>query len=349
LKEQQWKIPFATARAKKHALARELELPAVVEPAGGEQLTVGAPTAGRFFHNPKLELAEGRRVAKGDVLGFVAPSVAGEDYGRIQLSLEEAQIDRERVQREIVRVEPLVAQGLLPERRLTELRSELASHDARLRSAKTRIGRVLAPGGAGGLPIRSTLAGVVAQVLVPNGEPVEAGAALARIGGTDHVWLRARFVAKPPSELAGARPTGARLSDGQRLELGESRARLLSALPVVDAASRVATWIVDVAPATGTASDLPVGSSVVLQVAVGAPRTVLAVPRSAVVEINTRPFVFVQTAGETFEKRAVEIGIASGQLTEITKGVAENERIVTLGGFDVHLAGLIASVESHRH
>jgi membrane fusion protein, heavy metal efflux system len=76
---------------------------------------------------------------------------------------------------------------------------------------------------------------------------------------------------------------------------------------------------------------------------------VLAVPRSAVVEINTRPFVFVQTEGESFEKRAVQLGGASGDLIEIEQGVTENERIVTRGGFDIHLASLMGSVESHRH
>jgi membrane fusion protein, heavy metal efflux system len=356
LKEQQWKIPFATAWAKKHPLSRELEVPATVEAAGGQQLTVGAPTGGRFFHNPKLELAEGRMIKKGDVLGFIAPSVAGDDYGRLQLGVDESRIDKERAELEIARIDPLVSQGLVPERRLIDLRAQLASSEARLQSAKTRLGRVIAPGGAGGLPIKSTLGGVVTQVLVPNGESVEGGAPLARIGGTDHVWIRARFVAKPPSELQGARPAAVRLPDRKRIELGESRARLLSSQPVVEPASRVATWIVDVAPLdAGNAAvakapkDLTVGASVVLQLAIGAPRTVLAVPRSAVVEINTRPFVFVQVDGENFEKRAVQIGGASGNLVEIEQGVSENERIVTRGGFDIHLASLMGSVESHRH
>jgi membrane fusion protein, heavy metal efflux system len=356
LKEQQWKIPFATAWAKKHLLSRELEVPATVEAAGGQQLTVGAPTGGRFFHNPKLELAEGRTIKKGDVLGFIAPSVAGDDYSRLQLGVDESRIDKGRAELEIARIEPLVSQGLVPERRLIDLRAQLASSEARLQSAKTRLGRVIAPGGAGGLPIKSTLGGVVTQVLVPNGEPVEGGAPLARIGGTDHVWIRARFVAKPLAELQGARPAAVRLPDRKRIELGESRARLLSSQPVVEPASRIATWIVDVSPldagnpaVSKAPSELMVGASVVLQLAIGVPRTVLAVPRSAVVEINTRPFVFVQVDGESFEKRPVQLGAASGDLVEIEQGLSQNERIVTRGGFDIHLASVMGSVESHRH
>jgi hypothetical protein len=40
-KESQWKIPFGTAWAAPRALAREIELPATVEPAGSDQLTIG--------------------------------------------------------------------------------------------------------------------------------------------------------------------------------------------------------------------------------------------------------------------------------------------------------------------
>ena len=46
LKESQWKIPFGTAWAAQQPIASELELPATVEPAGSDQLTIGA-TDGR--------------------------------------------------------------------------------------------------------------------------------------------------------------------------------------------------------------------------------------------------------------------------------------------------------------
>jgi RND family efflux transporter MFP subunit len=356
LKESQWKIPFGTAWAQERPLAKEMELAAIIEPAATDQLTLGAPTGGRFFHNPKLAVAEGLRIKKGDVLGSIAPTVAGDDFSRLQSAVEEARLAKEQTEREIERVEPLVKQNLLPERRLVELRNDLESHTARLKSAGGRLGRVVAPGGEGGLTIKSTLEGVVSQVLVPNGEPVEAGAPLVRIGGTDHLWIRARFVAKPASTLLDAKPTAVRLPSGEQIDLEKSGARFLSSLPVVDPASRVATWIVDVAPPgrDATASEksppnLRPGSSVVLSVRFGEPKTLLAVPREAVVEINTRPYVFVQTDGEHFEKRPVTLGQADGPWVHIASGVAKGERIVTKGGFDIHLAALMGTVESHRH
>ncbi|MEJ7732865.1 MAG: efflux RND transporter permease subunit [Polyangiaceae bacterium] len=349
LKESQWKIPFGTAWAEPRPLARELELPATVEPASSDQLTVGAPTGGRFFHNPKLALAEGLRIAKGDVVGTIAPTVAGDDFSRLQSGAEEARIAKEQTAREIARIEPLVKQGLLPDKRLIELQNELDAQTARAASAAGRLGRVTAPGGEGGIPIKSSLAGVVSRVLVPNGEPVEAGAALVRIAGSDHLWLRTRFVAKPAAALSDAVPIGARLSDGGRVDLTAMGAKFLSPLPIVDGESRVATWIVDVLPAAGAATALRAGASVVLRVRVGAPQTLLAVPAEAVTEINTRPYVFVQLDGEHFDKRAVVVGQRDGDWVHLVSGVKAGERVVSRGGFDIHLASLMGTIESHRH
>jgi cobalt-zinc-cadmium efflux system membrane fusion protein len=117
-------------------------------------------------------------------------------------------------------------------------------------------------------------------------------------------------------------------------------------LPALDPATRVATWIADV---EGAPPGLRTGAKVVLVVRAGKPRTAVAVPREAVVDINTRPVVFVQSDGEHFEKRAVTVGDADGPFIEIRSGVAKGERVVTRGGFDIHLASLMGTVESHRH
>ncbi len=358
LKESQWKIAFATAWAGQRSMAKEIELPATVEPAASDQLTVGAPTGGRFFHNPKLALAAGLRIKKGDVVGTIAPTVAGDDFSRLQFAVEDARIAKQQTKAEIKRIKPLVDQGLLPRRRLTELDNALSNHNAKLKSARRRLGRVVAPGGGGGLVLRSTLAGVVSQVLVPNGEPVEPGTALLRINGTERLWIRARFVARPASELIDAAPAAVRLPSGQRIDLSKGSASFLSPLPVIDPVSRIATWVVNVAPGTKTArpeqsrnnahASLRVGSSAVLAVRIGKPKTVLAVPTSAVIDINTRPYVFVQIDGESFDKRAVTLGDRDGDFIHLVSGIKEGDRIVTIGGFDVHLASLMEFILAPR-
>lgn len=346
LKESQWKIPFGTAWAEERALAKEIELAAVVEPASVDQLTVGAPTTGRFFHNPRLAIGEGVRVKKGDVIGVIAPNVAGDDFSRLKQAVDESTLAMAQIQRELARVTPLVEQGLLPERRRLELANNLERETSRQRSAAGRLSGVVAPGQEEGLSVRANLDGVLTEVLVHNGAPVEAGRALVRISGSDRLWVRARFVAKPPAALLAAAAVALRLPSGERLELDPHLTRFLSPLPVVDPESRIATWIVELG--AQARSDLITGTSVVLLVRLGAPEPALAVERGAIVEINTRPFVFVQVDGEHFQKRPVTLGRADGPWIQVT-GLSKAERVVTRGGYDIHLASLLGTIESHRH
>jgi multidrug efflux pump subunit AcrA (membrane-fusion protein) len=350
LKEQQWRIPFATDWAVARAIAREVELPAVVEPAGTDRLTISAPTSGRFFHNPKLKLAEGLHIDKNALIGRIAPTVAGDDYTRLTLAVDESRLGKQQAERELKRIEPLVKDGLLPDKRIIDTRNDIERHDAQLRAARERLARVTAPQGKGGLALRSSLEGVVTEILVPNGEPVEPGQSLLRIGGEQSRWVRARFVARPDEPMLDARAVAVRTPGGKRLEL-EGRARLLSSHPTVDPRTQLATFIAEVSGGDhGESShELRTGTHVVLLIQVGKKEQRLTVPKSAVVDINTRRYVFVQTGGEEFEKRRVVLGDSDGAFVHVVEGVEDGERVVTRGGYDIHLASIMGQVESHRH
>ena len=350
LKEQQWAIDFGTARAEVRALAREVELPSIVEPAGTDRLTVSAATSGRFFHNPELKLAEGLHIDSGTLVGRIAPTVAGDDFSRLRFAVDEARIAKEQAERERDRIAPLVADGLLPDKRLIDANNAIETEKAKLRVARERIARVTAPGGKGGLGVTVDLGGVVTEILVANGEPVEPGQSLLRIGGERTRWVRARFVARPDEPLLDARAVAVRTASGDRLDLG-GRARLLSSHPTVDPRTQLATFIAEVdADDHGESShELRSGSHVVLVVQVGERRERLAIPTEAVVDINTRRYVFVQVGGESFEKRTVRLGDRDGGFVEVLEGVVAGERVVTAGGYDIHLASVMGHVESHRH
>jgi multidrug efflux pump subunit AcrA (membrane-fusion protein) len=73
------------------------------------------------------------------------------------------------------------------------------------------------------------------------------------------------------------------------------------------------------------------------------------VPASAVVDDAGRPIVFVQRAGETFERRAVTLGPRAGDLVQIVEGVRSGERVVAKGAYLVRLASLSTTVPAHGH
>jgi hypothetical protein len=55
---------------------------------------------------------------------------------------------------------------------------------------------------------------------------------------------------------------------------------------------------------------------------------VLLVPNTAITKAGTQSTVQVVTGNNTIEKRAVQIGLADWQNTEITSGLSEGEKII---------------------
>jgi multidrug efflux pump subunit AcrA (membrane-fusion protein) len=346
LKESQWKITFATAWAEERPVRRQLELPGTVEPAGTDQLTIGAPTGGRFLHDPRRTLTVGLKVEKGDTLGTVVPNVADEDYSRLAFAVEEAAIAKKQNEGEIARVEPMVKEGLLPQKRLIDLQNEHEVAESRLRLAQQRLG-ALAGDGKAGLPVKAGMTGVISEVIGKNGDTVAPGAPLVRLGGSQRLWVRAKTFARGPFEAPVA--SSLRLEGGAPVDLAKLGATFLSPAPTVDPSTRVGTWLIDLGPSTGDLPEFRPGTAVVTTVRFGAAADRVVVPTGAVVEIDTRSFVFVQIDGEHFEKRPVAVEPSDEGFTPVTRGVQKGERVVSTGGFDIHLAAVMGTVESHRH
>jgi RND family efflux transporter MFP subunit len=60
-------------------------------------------------------------------------------------------------------------------------------------------------------------------------------------------------------------------------------------------------------------------------------QTVIAVPESAVIDDEGKPVVFVQMAGETFQKRYLELGKNENGLVQVMAGLTEGEYVTTKG------------------
>ena len=61
----------------------------------------------------------------------------------------------------------------------------------------------------------------------------------------------------------------------------------------------------------------------------------LAVPAASVLEKDGARVVFVHTSPEEFVMREVQLGGRYGDLLAIRSGVAEGERVVTVGGYQL--------------
>jgi RND family efflux transporter MFP subunit len=348
LKEQQWSLDFATAIVREQRLRDSIRVPARIEARSGGAADVAAPIDGRLVTVADLPL--GATVARGQELARLLPppSIPGDlpqlrrDRAEAQSALTLAIQDRERAER-------LTSAGAAPAKRLDEARSAEEQMRARLAAAEaslTQYNAARAGGTAdadGLFIVRAPVSGAIASRDATAGANVAAGALLFRLVDPARVLvvgevpegdaLRARSAGEAELEIP-TRPD--RVPAGELVTLGKVLDPQSRTLPI--------TFALD-----NRQLALPVGQAVFLHLLLEDTVPRPAVPSSAIVDDAGRPIVFVQLAGETFERRAITTGVRTGDLVQVVSGVKPGERVVTRGAYLVRLASLSATVPAHGH
>jgi cobalt-zinc-cadmium efflux system membrane fusion protein len=352
LKEQQWKMAFSTHVVAEAPLRRSISAFARVQARADGEVTVTAPATGRLIASSEPLPLVGTKVESGDLLARFVPRLeGGADVASLDLAVASARLDLEQATRERERLEGLFADGAVPERRVVEARHEEAMVRAALDAASRRTGqfrRVQRTGGRGkgsSIEIRTPLSGSVLEVHGVAGALVEDGAPLFRVVDASSLWLSARVPevdAPQIAEVGGAWfvPPG---SD-EAVEVGADA--IVTRGGIVDDDTRTVTVVFAVPNPEG---ELRVGSRVEARLVVGEPVTGPAVPTHAVLFDAGLPIVFVQTGGESFERRQVRTGVRDRDLVEIVDGLALGERVVVEGAYAVKLASASTSPPAHGH
>ena len=350
LKEQQWNLPFATQLVGVSSMRESVRVPAIVEPRSGGRLVVTSPVSGRLMPSVPLP-ALGAAVRKDQKLCAIVPLWDGPlDRSSLQLALDESELAIEAAQRERRRAERLLAVGAIPARRLAEAADREKRARARLKAAKERMAYFEAtrrdePHNQSVLSfeIRSHLAGVVTSLSVSDGARVEEGDVLLEVAVTDSVHVSgtvAEFQAAVLHRLESA-----------EIELPGSEAflpvrELVSKALLVDPATRTlkATFLAD-----NSDRQLALGQSVFLRLFTSKSVAAPTIPHSALVDDGAQTVVYVQSEGESFERRPVVRGYRQGPDVQLIDGLSEGERIVTRGAYLLRLASMAEEAPAHGH
>lgn len=119
LKEQQWRMDFATEPVRELELSALLKMNAEVKPAAGGQVQISAPFAGRIMITGSGGLTPGRRVKRGEDLAVLLP-LPNKDKVELDAELRSAKSELEAAEKELQRVEELHKDKIVPRRRLEQ-------------------------------------------------------------------------------------------------------------------------------------------------------------------------------------------------------------------------------------
>lgn len=113
LKEQQWKLPFASAKARLRSIHETVRVPAEIVPKAGTESIVPAPIGGRYDRPKTGTPGLGARIREGDILGYI--ELLPGDRSDLLNSQVSAGIALSRLSEDVARAEAEVAAEQSPD------------------------------------------------------------------------------------------------------------------------------------------------------------------------------------------------------------------------------------------
>lgn len=362
-KEQQWLSEFATAVVERRVLRGSVAATGVLRASADGDAHVTTPIDAHLRSAGGGFPYTGMRVEPGQILAYLVPRLGGEaDVVGLELAVTRAATTLNLARQERERLDALWEDRSIPFREVLQARGDEELAAAELTAARRRLAQVQRTdeGEAAGVPVRAPIGGVVARVEVAPGAFVEEGVRLFHLVSPERLWLDARVAEVDLGRIQ--RPTGAwfsarGLGDSERDGNGqvfaltpETGARLVAHGALVDSDSRTVPMIFEFSPARYPNGErLRVGQSVSARVYTGEQSETLVVPAGALVNDAGADVVYIQVAGDRFERRLVHRGRRDGDLVGVHDGVRAGERIVSRGAYLVHLAAGAAGDAGHHH
>jgi len=268
----------------------------------------------------------GQKVREGEPLAVLDDTALAlqERQGEADLARIQAQLDM--AARQEQRYAQLAAQQNIARAQYEQMsadRDMLAQERARAQAllAQTRHQRTR-------MVVRAPFDGVVAERSVQLGEYVETGSAVARLVDTGAQEVRVRA----PVDLAEHLAVGmqVQVSVGRRDadKDGKQRMHPVSALvPVGDESSRQLELRIAM-----DVGELPVGTAVEVGMPGARKRSVVAVPRDAVILRREGDYVLRVASNDTAERLPVKTGAQVDGLVEVQGAVKPGDRLIVRGG-----------------
>lgn len=356
LKEQQWKIPFATTFAEQREVVSSIEAVGEVTTPPSGQADVGASISGRIVSPPNGLPRPGDAVKKGQLLASIAPAPAAPEEGaRAELAVVEAESRVQAATAALERAKRLFADRAIPKKELDDAEREMrvAQESVRAaRRAKSVFSGASSGRGAGSYRITAPISGILADVHATEGKSVEAGHPLFRIVNLSELWVKAEVPEQQAASLRADQDAAFQLSGSDEWEAldvtdEDATAKVINVGRTVNPRSRTVSVVYELLK---PADHIRVGTMVRVRVPSGKPWKGVVVPRGAVLLSEGGASVYVQIDGESFEERAVRLGPESALAIGIEEGVKSGERVVSEGANVLRLTAKAAtSGTSHGH
>lgn len=340
LKEQQWRINFATVAAETGHVAPAVRAYGRLRlPASGRAI-LPAPADGIIrFAQDAGALEIGQAFAKDAPLFRITPDASW------SAGLTNLREEYELAELELARMQKLYQEEAVAERRVEEATIKRRT----LAQALERMGVDLSGSGWKDFQAvaRAPIDGVLAEIQVLPGQRISAGQPLAALEDKSRMVLEATVPITRLEDFRRATDAIFHLTHGdQTYRISELDGVAVSASPLPSDQPGFARFLFQFKNADG--NFLP-GTKVSVHLLGEDSQSGVVIPVQALNEDQGQPLVYVQTAGEIVEKRYPRLGASDGRKVLVLTDIQPGERVVTEGATAIRLSSLSTTEMGHGH
>ncbi len=336
LKEQAWKVEFANVEVVKKSISNIIKTSGLILPAPGDEMIVTARAAGivRF---------KGNQATLGSVVKAGIPlfTIVGGDISQdnLDISVQQAKSNYEKAKSDFDRSSELVKDKIISVK-------EFEQDKLVFENAKANYNMISKSYTGEGLNIITPMNGYIKNIFVTEGQFVAAGTPLATITKKGKLVLQANVSQKYFDMLPLISSANFKTVNSDELYSTEAlEGKLIS---YGKSASNGSPFIPIAFEINNTSGIIP-GSIAEVYLKFSELQNVLIVPVAALIEEQGSFFVYVQTGGESFQKREIKLGASDGLNVQVLSGIAEGERVVTKGAYQIKLSTASGTLPAHGH
>lgn len=335
LKEQAWKVAFANAPVMKETMYDIIKATGEIQSAPGDEVTIASKSNGivKFVGNNNIT---GSAIRAGQTMFTVTGGEiafenvdAAKQIAKAELTTSKSEFNRAS---ELIK-DKLITQGEFQQAKLRYEQAQITLNN---------LGRNY----SGGKSLSSPISGFIKNIMVSEGQYVSTGQPLAIITKNQRLILKADVSLKYADKISSIQEANftviqnkqsynTKELNGKLLAVGKTTADNSPFIPV--------HFQID-----GKPGMLP-GSFAEVFLKTIPINDALVIPVTALIEEQGIFYAYVQTAGESFQKRELKLGANDGQKVQVLSGVAEGERVVIKGAYQIKLSQASGVLPAHGH
>lgn len=317
-KETQFLFDVYTEKVQSGNFTESTKLFGTIIPSSNGQALVISPQIGRIV---SLNVRVGEHVRAGQQLAIIEQNI---DAGtQVSLLAEKNNLTAEydAAKKEYERLNSI--KDIAAKRDVDEAAARLQKVENNLQLFTSNSGKTIA--------IYAPINGMVGHFKLSIGATVNAGETLFTLTNLMQVYAEAQVFDKDANKVKqGAKFTVECANDSHKT----SEVKLLSLAQEINTTNQSQRVLFEL---SNLGSNFKIGEFVNIRVFDSENSQQIALPNSAITEINGKPVVFIKDAAEKYTISYVQVGENNGTYTTILKGVEEGERVVVNASYQLKM------------